>query len=158
MHAFHGCQVSTATWLFIQILPLGTSRMGCLSERNNKSTNSWRNNRVTQHDEAALLLWCSLETVYNISYGMDWNETPSSNETTQLSVERIWTMTLTAGLQRLVETWKQKRARGAESGSKMYENGKGSICYYSNYSSKIHKHTPGYWMLSQVVLQILMII
>ena len=74
-----------------------------------KGTTNWRTveeiNRVTQHDEAALLLWCSLETVYlNISYGMDWNDTPSSNETTQLSVKRIWTMTLTAGLQRLVET------------------------------------------------------
>lgn len=51
-------------------------------------------NPVTQIDEGR---------VYLMEWTMDGTDTPS-NKTTQLSVKRIGTMTLTAGLQRLGET------------------------------------------------------
>lgn len=75
------------------VLAKGTTNRGTVEEIN----------PVTQIDEGR---------VYLMEWIMDWNDTPSSNKTTQLSVKHIWTMTLTAGLQRLGETWKKKTAPG----------------------------------------------
>ena len=69
MHAFHGfdnmfiahTQVPQSHDFLFQILPCGTSRIGCLSERNDKSTNSWRNKSCNSNG------WRQ-----SISYGMDY--------------------------------------------------------------------------------------
>ena len=110
----------TVTWLFISDLPCGTSRIGCLSERNNKSTNSWRNKSCNSN-------WWRQSISYGMDYGLKWHpqqqqnhpavsETHLNHDTDGRTSEPRWDL-------------KKSEFRGAESGSKMDENGKGGICF-----------------------------
>lgn len=118
------------------VLAKGTTNRGTVEEIN----------PVTQIDEGR---------VYLMEWIMDWNDTPSSNKTTQLSVKHIWTMTLTAGLQRLGETWKKKNSSGVLNlAARWMKTGKvASVLYSFNYTRNIERWVKWYfrffWYMSR---------